>query len=186
VESALARFPLDSIPEGDRPYDDLARFFAVAGQPARARELVSQAGRTSLDRRRVSNPDRTWSRGVIALAEGRYAEAVAALRAVGDSMSCRICSMPDLARAYRAAGAPDSAIAVYERYLRLPWEWRFEPDAVELGWTLNTLGAMYQERKEPAKARDAYARLARLWRQADAELQPVVTAARRAAGSGPA
>jgi serine/threonine protein kinase/tetratricopeptide (TPR) repeat protein len=182
VEAALARFPLDSIPEGDRPYDELARFFAAAGQPARARGLIRQAEGTRLDRRRVANPGRSWTWGVIALAEGRPSDAERALREAAGELDCRICALPDLARAYRAAGRPDSVIAVYERYLRLPWEWRFEPDALDLGWTLNSLGEMYLERKEPAKARDAYARLARLWRGADRELQPVVSAARRRVG----
>jgi hypothetical protein len=65
-------------------------------------------------------------------------------------------------------------VRAYERYLATPWEYRFEPDAVELGWTMRRLGELYQQRGEPAKARDANARPLRLWRRADPELQPVL------------
>jgi hypothetical protein len=86
--------------------------------------------------------------------------------------------LPDLARAHEAAGNSDSAVRAYERYVATPWEYRFEPDAVELGWTMRRLGELYQRRDEPAKARDAHAWLARLWRRADPELQPVLAEVR--------
>jgi hypothetical protein len=69
-------------------------------------------------------------------------------------------------------------VRAYERYLATPWEYRFEPDAVELGWSMRRLGELYQRQRDPAKARDAHARLLRLWRRADPELQPVLAEAR--------
>ncbi len=181
VQAALRRFPLDSIAEGDRPYDDLARFFAAAGKPGRARDLIGQADRASPSRRPGLPSNRRWSLGVVALAEGRLPAAIGDLQLASRTLPCPLCVLPDLARAYQAAGQPDSASAVYERYVSLPWEWRFETDAVELGWALRALGALDQQRKEPGKAAGAYARLVRLWEHADPELQPVVDTARRRA-----
>jgi serine/threonine protein kinase/tetratricopeptide (TPR) repeat protein len=178
VETALARFPLDSIEVGDRPYDELARFFAAAGRPARARALIGEAERTSLARLHGLRPDRRWTVGAIALAEGRPSDAVVALRQAAETHECAICVLPALARAYEAAGQPDSAMVIYERYVTTPWEWRFETDAIELGWALKRAGEQYERRGENAKAAEAYSRLVRLWRRADEELQPVVTAAK--------
>jgi serine/threonine protein kinase/tetratricopeptide (TPR) repeat protein len=167
LERALSAYPLDSIPEGDRHYDDFARVFAAAGHPARARQLVSLAARGQLDRVQKSNPDRHWSLGAIALAEGRVRDAVAELRTADATHLCTICVLPDLARAYMAAGQADSAIAVYERYLVLPWEWRFETDDTEMAPALINVAAMYRQRGDAVRADATVARLDTLWRDAD-------------------
>jgi tetratricopeptide (TPR) repeat protein len=182
VEKGLAALPMDSIPEGDRPYLELARIVAAAGRPQRARELLDQESRTALGRRRVRAPlavaDRLWARGRIALVEGRHQSAVADLRRAAETHFCTICALPDLGRAYEATGDIGSATAAYERYVAMPWEHRFEPDAIELGWVLQRLGDLHQRQGDRDKARDAYARLLRLWRGADRELQPRLDEAR--------
>ena len=178
VERALEAFSLDSIYEGDRPYDELARFFAAAGDPARARELLDQEARTVLSSRRVQNADRLWSVGRIALAERRHQAALAALLQAAETHWCTICVLPDLARAYEASGNPSSAVVTYERYLATPWKHRFESDAVELGWVLRRLGELYESRGEPARAQQNYTQLLRLWRRADGELQPTLATIR--------
>ncbi len=169
LEGTLAAYPLDSIPEGDRHYDDFARAFAAAGRPARARQLVSLAAAGRLDRVQKVHPDRHWSLGAIALAEGRARDAVVELRAADATHLCPICVLPDLARAYAAAGQADSAVAVYERYLVLPWEWRFETDDTEMAPALIQLAAIYLRRGDAARADAAIGRLDTLWRDADAE-----------------
>jgi tetratricopeptide (TPR) repeat protein/tRNA A-37 threonylcarbamoyl transferase component Bud32 len=179
LTKALGRFPLDSIAFGDRPYDDLARVFAAAGQPARARELVAQAEQSPIDQRRIHKPYRIWARGAIALAEGRKSEALAQIRAANAGSECPICVLPDLARAYDAAAQPDSAIAIYESYIATPFEWRFETDYVELGWGLKRLGELYAQRGDQKRAADAYGRLLTLWKGADKELAPVIAEVRR-------
>lgn len=174
MEAALQRFPLDSIDEADRPYDDVARFFASAGQPMRAREVLAAAERTVFGRRPGNWANRQWSRGTVAMAAGEVG-AVLLLRQAADSLACAICALPDLARVYDAAGRPDSAQATYARYVQLPWKWRFEPDAVELGAALLRLGELYEMHGDRETARRIYARLLDLWRHADPELRPVLT-----------
>lgn len=179
IDSALVRFPLDSIDVADRPYDDLARFFASARRPARARAMVTQAEHSGLAQLSRRSPNRRWSLGVIALAEGNVHDAVALLDTASATIGCTICALPDYAHALEAGALRDSAMVIYDRYLQTPWKWRFEPDALELGWSMRRLGELYEERGQPAKAVDAYERLVKLWSKADPQLQPVLTEARR-------
>jgi tetratricopeptide (TPR) repeat protein len=179
VDDALRRFPLDSLAEGDRPYDDLARFFAAAGATLRARELIASASRSRLDARLGLTPDRRWSLGVIAAAEGKRADAERELTAAASGHECGICVLPDLARLYDTMGMPDSALAVYTRYLATPWQWRFESDGTELARALERVGELYEARGERAKAARTYAQLVELWRRVDPALEPERGGARR-------
>ena len=96
VDSALAATPLDSVLPGDRPYDDLARFYASAGRLTRARELMAAAAVNDSVLERTAGPERIWTRGVIALAEGRAGMAESNLRQAAESHVCPICALPDL------------------------------------------------------------------------------------------
>jgi DNA-binding SARP family transcriptional activator len=179
VDSALAATPLDSVLPGDRPYDDLARFYASAGRLTRAKELVAEGDVNDSVLSRTPGADRTWTRSVIALAEGRTAAAESQLSQAADGTVCTICALPDLARVYEAAHKSDAAAVVYERYLATPWFFRYETDAVELGWAMKRLAELYDARGETAKAAAMRGRLLQLWRRADPELQPVITEVRR-------
>jgi len=183
VDSAAARTRLDSLLPGDRPYDELARFNAIARRLDRARQFAAAADANDLELQRQQLAERTWTRGVIALAEGRAAAAEGMLRTAAELHSCTICVLPDLGRAYEAVGKADAAIGVYERYVATPWFWRYETDALELGPALERLAALYDAAGEREKANGARTRLVRLWRSADAELQPAVARARAGAGS---
>ena len=174
LDSALARLPIDSVLPGDRPYDEMARFYARAGRLTRAREMLAAAETADRVLNRPVGPARTWTLGVIALAEGKTAEAEAGLRQAAEAIECTICALPDLARAYEAVGKPDAAVVVYERYISTPWLWRYEPDAAELGWAMKRLGELYDARGETGKASAVRTRLLQLWRRADPELQPVL------------
>jgi tetratricopeptide (TPR) repeat protein len=174
VDSALARSPLDSVLPADRPYDELARFYASVGNLTRAREMLAAGAANDSVLGRVAGPDRAWARGVVALAEGKPAVAESELREAAERTVCTICALPDLARAYEAARKPEAAVVVYERYLATPWFYRYEIDATELGWALKRLAELYDERGEAEKAAAMRGRLLQLWRRADPELQPVV------------
>lgn len=183
VDSALAATPPDQLLPGDRRYDELARFFAAAGEPRRAHRLLEAAVLNDRSLGRVPRAERGWTRGVIALADGRVAEAEAELRGAADMHVCPICVLPDLGRAYEAAGKPDAAAATYERYLSTPWLWRYEPDAVELGWTTKRLGELYEQANDARAAARAYGHVLELWNQADAELAPTLADVRRRASA---
>ncbi len=174
VDSALGRQPLDSILPGDRPYYELARFFAASGDVARARQLMARAAPKDSLHGRARRAERAWTDGVIALAEGRAAAAEPDLRAASEHHLCTICALPDLARAYDAQGDAAAATEAYERYLATPWFFRYEVDAVELGLAMMRLGELYEAGGNPGKAAEVRGRLLALWRRADAELQPVL------------
>ena len=184
VDSALARTPLDSLLPGDRPYDELARFNAIAGRVDRARQLAAAAEANDRAMGRQLIAERSWTQGVITLAEGHAAEAEPLLRVAAEQHPCTICALPDLARAYEAEGKLSAAAQVYERYATTPWFWRYESDALELGPALEHLAALYDAAGEREKAASARTRLVQLWRRADAELQPAVARARAGIGSG--
>ena len=185
IDSTLARTPLDSLLPGDRPYDELARLYAKAGRLDRARQLLAaaEANDRALDRLQIA--ERSWTRGVIALAEGHASDAEPLLRVAADQHTCTICALPDLARAYEAEGKGRAATTVYERYLTTPWFWRYETDALELGPALQRLATLYDAEGERDRAGSARARLVQLWRRADAEFQPAVARARAGLGAGP-
>jgi eukaryotic-like serine/threonine-protein kinase len=174
VDSALTRQPLDSTLPGDRPYYELARFFAEAGDVARARRLVAEARVNDSILDLPHRSERAWTAGVIALAEGKAAEAEAALRDAADLHVCAICPLPELARAYEARGNAAAAIGAYERYLTTPWFFRYEVDASQLGFVLKRLGELYEARGDHQKAAEVRTRLLALWHRADAELQPLL------------
>ena len=179
MNTALTRFPLERMEEETRPYDEVARLFADAGRPVRARELITQAARTRLARQRGVSANRRWTLGAIAMAESRPWEGEIEIHGAAENHACPICALPDLARAYEVAGKPDSAIATYERYVNAPWQSRFETDAIELGFAMKRLGELYQQQNDRAKAAAQYTSLLQLWRGADTELEPLVVDVRR-------
>jgi tetratricopeptide (TPR) repeat protein len=181
IDEALELYPLDSLPELNRPYLDLARFFAMAGLPERAQEMIAEYERIDPALRQSSEPDLQATRGIIECVLGNYEEGIRQLRLSQTAQQlCPFCWLPSLARAYDLAGQPDAAVAAYERYVMEPSFFRMGSDAFELGPTYERLAALHEGRGDTAKAIYYYGKLAELWKDADPELQPRVEAARRA------
>ena len=182
IDAALERYPLESIAPLDRPYTRLGPLYASAGDPERARALMTEyQAEVRPELRRWEDPFIQGALGLAALAAGDTDEAVARIRDFDErSGSCQICALPQLGRAYDAAGQADSAIAVYERYLSTGFAVKFFWDAYNLAHIYGRLGALYEARGENEKATYYYGRLIDLWKDADPELQPRVDAARRA------
>jgi tetratricopeptide (TPR) repeat protein len=174
VEQALERYPLSSMEWLDRPYFQLADFFAAAGQPDRAREFIHEYERVNDGvPRRPAGPPRSlnFSRGAIALAEGRYEEAVAVLQQAREQHWCKSCPVARLAVAYDRAGQADSALAEYEDLVSQTTFNRHFRDAGFLASTYKRLGELYEERGEREKAIEYYNNFVELWQNADEELQ---------------
>ena len=173
VDSALARMPLDSILPGDRPYPELARFYAAAGDTRRARDLMAQA-RGSRPDGPLLETELAWTEGTILLAEGQPARAEPLLRRASSDHWCTLCGIAELARALDAQGNSAAAIEAWERYLATPWFFRYELDAFELAPALMRLIELYESRGDTERAQATRTRLLALWRRADAELQPIL------------
>jgi tetratricopeptide (TPR) repeat protein len=179
VDSALVSHPLSDISPLDRPYFQLAAFYAIAGDPRRARQLWREyEAEIQPDLRGDDEMARHTVQGAIAFAEGRYGEAVDAFRR-SDVGECVTCTLHPLALAYEASGQPDSALSVYEQLLSRPDPIRLFSDQGAGALTLERLGQLYDERGDWEKAAEYYARFVELWKAADPELQPRVEAAQQ-------
>ena len=180
VAAALARHPLSSMPTLDRPYPALAVFYAEAGRPELARQLLTEYERVVPEPSRRGHPERLAVPGAIALAEGRAEDAILAYRAWTEEAPLPAEGLFELGTAYERAGQPDSALAVYERSVstpgpRTPFRGvRDVGEAHALAPGFKRLGELYDARGDRAKAREYYGRFVDLWKDADTELQPTV------------
>jgi serine/threonine-protein kinase len=182
VESALRRFPLTSLKPLDRPYLPVAFAYAAGGQPQKASALLTEYEReVKLVYRQGDETQRHWTWGAVAMAEGRYTDAIREFQAfAAGPRDCQPCGLAALAQAFDRAGQPDSAIAVYERYITTPdatrlGSWRVgDDDASQLAPAHKRLGELYEQRGDSARARDHYTRFVQLWRDCDPEFRPVV------------
>ncbi|HEX7020418.1 MAG TPA: hypothetical protein VF159_10425, partial [Gemmatimonadaceae bacterium] len=164
----------------DRPIPELAETYAEAGDPATAASLLRDYERhIAPGEWRETEPARHRAWGRIALAEGRPLQAVREIRAA-DVGICVTCALPLLSLAYERAGQPDSAIAVGERYFAVTDPSCVEEDGFYRPVLHRRLGELYARRGDVASAERHLNAFVAMWRNADAELQPQVSAARRA------
>jgi hypothetical protein len=188
VGPVLGRHPLDSMPPADRPYVALGGLYAELGDVAQAAALQAALEREGLTRGRFAEAEWRRLRGEILTAKHRYLEAQSELRRAAAADECALCTLPALARSYDLAGEADSAIAVYERYLRTPWMKRLENDAVQRGAILARLSELYDARGERRLATAADEELAAVWQSGDPDFRRAARAAaerarQRAAGA---
>ena len=171
-------------PVADRDYLRVGTLYALAGRPDRARQMMArfQQEDPALFAARVTRSDLASLRGEIALAEGKPADALVEFRAeqplsTNGAVRCDGCIAFDLGRAFDRAGQPDSAIAAFERYLTIFPTLR--RDGRQLVYVHKRLGELYDGKNEPAKAIAHYQAFVDLWKDADADLQPVVAQVRK-------
>ncbi|HVE79014.1 MAG TPA: protein kinase [Gemmatimonadaceae bacterium] len=171
---------------GDRPaYLGIASLLARSGRPDGARAILARydAEITDSTRRRVEEPTRHEALAELALIEGDIETAVrefhaADMRPDGPVDGCTICLFERLARAHDAAGRPDSAIAMFERYLTTPFAGRHLLDDLHLARTYERLAELYEAAGDRERAVTYYEAFIDLWKAADPELQPRVARAR--------
>ncbi len=181
VDTAESLVPLASLAALDRPYGPLVELLARAGSVARARELFAEIEQEiPAEFLATINREIARAEGEIALAEGRFDEAIAAFRR-SDTGSCSICALTGLGAAYDRAGQADSAIAVFTRYAETPFPDRYAsyayPLGPALGPTLERLGQLHDQEGNLNDAALYLAKFVELWTDADEELQPRVRAA---------
>jgi tetratricopeptide (TPR) repeat protein/tRNA A-37 threonylcarbamoyl transferase component Bud32 len=174
IAQALVKYPLASLPPADRPYATLAWYYAAAGQPVEADRLLAEYSRAVPAGVRRADNLQYGARGAIAVAQGRPQDALPLFRATWDSAGCTVCGLFELASTYDQLKQPDSAVAVYRRYVDSPGLDRFSDDAINLAPAYRRLGDLYADRGDRADAATYYNKLLDLWKNADAELQPIV------------
>lgn len=139
----------------------------------------------------------TQARAALAIADRRARDGIALYRASdvhpADGMPvypCAACAELDLANAFDLAQVRDSAIVFYERFLSThhyipdastPHASRFGTrwwDLINKAWVHERLGELYAEDGNRERAAAHLTSFVELWKDADPELQPRVTAAR--------
>ena len=173
-----------SLDPADQPVDAILAL-ALAGRAREARAALARIEDASdADMRSARDPELSLARGAVALAERKFTLAIASLRHASASymlsdVACRVCVLPLLGRAYEAADEPDSAAAVYERFLLTGDPDRPLPDGLWRANVLARLGDLHARRGNTAQAIARLEEFVSLWRDADSELQPQVDIARR-------
>ncbi|MGH7630707.1 MAG: protein kinase domain-containing protein [Gemmatimonadales bacterium] len=187
LHAAVRRAGLDRVAPIERPYLRLADALAYGGrgdlaqgvlqERTRALEAAGPGGRAMLHAdSHVLQARRARANTLRAL--GRTDAAITELRG-HKNRGTMFWLLPELGAAYHAAGQTDSAVAVYERYLRTRWLRRVEADGWHRPRILYRLGELYEASGDRARAADYYSQFAELWRRADPDLQPRVAEARR-------
>ncbi|MDH5642888.1 MAG: protein kinase [Gemmatimonadota bacterium] len=174
LEAALAEFPLEDMNPIDRPYGALVQVFAAAQVPDQAQLMLddwvsTMAGQATPDDEAWLD----WGRGLIAVAEGREADAREAFLRFDRGTNCWPCAPSVAARAFDLGDDPDSALEYYESYVEFPTRFLWM-DFLDLPVAHRRLGELYEERGDREKAVEYYNRFVELWQNADAELQPQV------------
>ncbi|MDX1393442.1 MAG: hypothetical protein R3195_03585 [Gemmatimonadota bacterium] len=175
VEATLSRYPIEDLDPLDRPYEGLVFLYSYAGDIGRASDYMAERAE-AIPPELLEDEATERLEAAIAYGEGRYGDAIEILSRPAEGL-CLLCGVPDLARAYDAAGQADSAIAVYERYIETPFFNRLFFDATIRGKVLERLGQLFDERGDLQNAAKYYAMFTELWADADADLQPRVRAA---------
>ena len=178
LDEVLKANPVAAISPIDRPFKDLVDAQVMVGRIDAAKATLADFGRAYAALGTVPDTnDRSHIEGVIALAEKKYDLAATKFRARSIDMdfSCAgTCVLPQLAQAYDLGGKPDSAIAVFERYVQTRHGTRLNTDAMFLGPSLKRLGELYEAKGDRENAARNYARFVEVWKGADPELQPSV------------
>lgn len=175
VADALARVPVQDLPLPDRPYEDLIRYYALAGDAPSARRhlgIMESDGQADLGRGFIRSRGR--SRAWVAMAEGDYDRALAEASAVDRDAACIPCMSSLLSVFHDAAGNADSAIAHYESVALNRWG---IPgiDGPVLPRAYKRLGELYEALGNREKAIEYYDLFVNLWDEADDQFQPQVT-----------
>ncbi len=174
VSEALQEFRLSRLEPFDRPYLELAEFYARAGLAERARQMLgAYETEVELEFRTLAGGQHQRTRGFVALAEDRIGAALDHFRR-SDQGSCTVCVLPAMAQAYERMGAEDSLFAVLDRYVNSSDDDRFPVDAVELPGAYVRLGELQEARGRRERAIEYYNRFVNLWSNADPELRPQV------------
>ena len=176
-------------PAAERPYYWLIPLYALAGRPDRARALMAEY------RREVPQDfEQPGLRSVISgvngeieLAEGKYPDALRSFRAAqvgadGAPEFCVACGDYNIGRVYDRMGKPDSAIAYFNAYLAETPANRDDIDWAALAGLQKRLGELYDSKGDTASAVKHYGAFTELWKDADPDLQPVVTTVKKRMG----
>lgn len=180
LDDALARFPLESVPDGEAPVLGLASLLADLGRTEAAEDLLARYRAAD-----VSFYGQGWDVALRTVAEAQVSQATGDIEGALEDLDslersvCPECGLFWKGFLLEETGDRAGAIAAWEAYLERGWSVRNILDAFGLGTIYESLGRMYDEEGDLEQAAGWYARFVELWEDADPELQPRVEAARK-------
>jgi len=179
LDEALARYPIESVPDGEAPVLDIAFLSAALGRTDEAEGLLARhrAADASFAGQGWDIALRELTESQIARQEGDIEGALEHLASLERSV-CPECGLLWKGLLLEETGDRPGAIEAWEAYLSRGWNIRDILDADALGSIYESLGRMYDEESDPEQAAGWYAKFVELWADADPELQPRVEAAR--------
>lgn len=158
------QFPLAEIDEDLRPYLDLAEAYALAEDVANARSFLTRANAQGRQDLTLNYDQKRRTAGLIAMAEGRFAEAITTLKEASSFGQCSTCLLFDLGLAQEKAGLAGDAAETYRQYIRQA------PFALgrgeQLGFVLMHLAVLQDKNGDTKSAQATRAQLNRHWASA--------------------
>jgi len=181
LDAAVEDGVLDELAPSGRARHTRALVYASAGRPDDA-EAALRAFEAEADPalRAAYRTRADAARALARLHRGEPEEAVRLLQQVRAAHACRHCVTLQMGQALAESGRLREAAAEWEAALA----WKddlFDGFTVQVArnlWILQRLPGLYEELGDTARALHHYRRLATLWSDADAELQPHVRHAR--------
>jgi tetratricopeptide (TPR) repeat protein/tRNA A-37 threonylcarbamoyl transferase component Bud32 len=187
LDSTFRAYPVASAPTTTLQNLSLAIFaYAQLGSAAKARDVLRQLeARLDSSARRNAVVGIARDRGIIAMAEGKTDSAVAYFRQ-GDveadglpTNNCAACTPYLIGIAFDQAHSADSARKYLTEYVDMHNGSHLNVDQYYLALTLLRLGELNQDAGDAKRAISYYSRFVDLWKNADPELQPRVSEARK-------
>jgi len=178
IKRTLARTPMDSLPAGDRPWQQLVAIAAVIhdGPAAHAYE-ASLLRDLPMSKQAAIVGYKDAVHGVVAMADNHPKDAIPLLETAYKGYVRYDDTGPWLAQAFDLTNQPDSAIAGFESFLDAPDVYDNSRKNF-LAASYKRLGELYDAKHNDAKAIEYYQKFVDLWKDADPELQPVVKQAK--------
>jgi tetratricopeptide (TPR) repeat protein len=179
LNRGLARDPLDSMPPGNRPWDELSHLAVDLQDPALAKRALAGFERDQMASAREPAGRQAFYQAQVALTERRWDQAITMMHEADaqTAVNARY-AMVRVGQAHDLAGRGDSAIVYFERFLTTP-DPQPEQDSRWRAEVHRRLGELYEAKGSKGEAAEQYREFADLWARADAALQPQVVEARQ-------
>jgi tetratricopeptide (TPR) repeat protein len=178
LDEALARYPIETVPDGEAPVLGIAFLSAALGRTEVAEDLLARdrAAGASFYGQGWDTTMRTLAEAELQRQAGKVEDAHTRLKTLERSV-CPECGLFWTGFLLEEAGDSAGAISAWEGYLSQGWHVRHILDADGLGSVLESLGRMHDGLGDQEQAAIYYAQFVELWQDADPDLQPRVATA---------
>jgi len=174
----MARVPMSQVTPAERQWTLIARIAARMHDPAMARMALDGFEHDLASQAPDADGRRAFFAGHVALAEGKWDEAIRQLEEADKRVSIfDKYAYAALAQAHDFAGHSDSAIVYFEKFVKYK-DPNMNEDAQFLAGSYKRLGELYEAKGSRDSAIANYEKFVDLWKDAEPEMQPKVAEVR--------